>query len=189
MAPNGQVLQPVEILFIYFVKRTPDTPDGMVWGQMVWHKVTWYGVWHGIGTSGVWYGFSIPWYWYEWGMVWVFHSMVPWYWNGADIPLWNGYPQGTLNQGIDVPHRYPKMGDWSDQGAIEPCDCMKSYHQEQTLGCMSNFLHCPSNYWEDLHQVVDMQHKTELVPLSSALWLCSRIKTTCTPWWLLPAGS
>ena len=23
----------------------------------------------------------------------------------------NGYPLGTLNQGIDVPHRYPKMGD------------------------------------------------------------------------------
>ena len=39
--------------------------------------------------------------------------MVPWYWNGAYIPLRNGYPQGTLNQGIDVPHRYPKMGDWS----------------------------------------------------------------------------
>ena len=24
-----------------------------------------------------------------------------------------GYPLGALNQGIDVPHRYPKMGDWS----------------------------------------------------------------------------
>ena len=46
-------------------------------------------------------------------MVWVFHSMVPWYWNGAHIPLQNGYLQGTLNQGIDVPHRYPNMGDWS----------------------------------------------------------------------------
>ena len=39
----------------------------------------------------------------QWGMVWVFHSMIPWYWNGAHIPLWNGYPQGTLNEGIDVP--------------------------------------------------------------------------------------
>ena len=34
-------------------------------------------------------------------------------WYKSHIPCWNGYPQGTLNQGIDVPHRYPKMGDWS----------------------------------------------------------------------------
>ena len=124
----------------------------MVWGQMVWHKVTWYWykwgmVWvfhtmvlvqvgygmgfpyHGIGTSGVWYGFSIPWYWYEWGMVWVFHSMVPWYWNGAYIPLQNGYAQGTLNQGIDVPHRYPKMGDWSDS-VMKPWNIFNSEIQD-----------------------------------------------------------
>ena len=61
MEPNGQVLQPVEILFI-FGKRTPDTPDGMVWGQMVWYSMVWYGMCHGIGMSGVWYGFYIPWY-------------------------------------------------------------------------------------------------------------------------------
>jgi len=56
----------------------------------------------------VWY---MTWYWNEWDMVWVFHSMVPWYWYGAHIPPQNGYHQGTLNQGIHVPHRYPKMGD------------------------------------------------------------------------------
>ena len=61
-------------------------------------------VWYGM----VWY---VTWYWYEWGMVWVLHSVVPWYWYGAHLPPWNGYPLGTLNQGIDVPHRYPKMGD------------------------------------------------------------------------------
>ena len=54
----------------------------------------------------VWY---VTWYWYEWGMVWVFHSTVWWYWYGAHLPPWNGYPLGALNQGIDVPHRYPKM--------------------------------------------------------------------------------
>ena len=96
MEPNRQVLQPVEILFI-LGKRTPDTPDGMVWGHMVWYGMVWY----------------VTWYWYECGMVWDFHSTVLWYWYGAHLPPRNGYPLGTLNQGIDVPHRYPKMGDWS----------------------------------------------------------------------------
>ena len=56
-------------------------------------------VWqHGIGMSGYGMGFhSIPWY-QGIGMVLIYHPR-------------NGYPQGTLNQGIDVPHRYPKMGD------------------------------------------------------------------------------
>ena len=99
MEPNGQVLQPVEILFI-FGKRTPDTPDDMVWGQMVWYGMVWYGMWHGIGMSVVWYGFFIPRY-GGIGMELIYH-------------LGMGYPQGTLNQGIDVPYRYPKMGDWSD---------------------------------------------------------------------------
>ena len=67
---------------------------------MVWYEVKWYGM--------VWY---VTWYWYEWGMVWILHSMVPWYWYGAHLPPQNGYPLGALNQGIDVPHRYPKMGD------------------------------------------------------------------------------
>ena len=71
---------------------------------MVWYEVKWYGM--------VWYvTWYVTWYWYEWGMVWVLHSMVPWYWYGAHLPPRNGYPLGTLNQGIDVPHRYPKMGD------------------------------------------------------------------------------
>ena len=61
-------------------------------------------VWYGM----VWY---VMWYWYEWGMVWVLHSTVLWYWYGAHLPPRNGYPLGALNQGIDVPHRYPKMGD------------------------------------------------------------------------------
>ena len=60
-------------------------------------QVTWYGKWHGIGMSGVWYGFSIPWY-HGIGMELIYHPGM-----------------GTLNQGIDVPHRYPKMGDWSAQ--------------------------------------------------------------------------
>ena len=101
MEPNGQVLQPVEMLFI-FGKRTPDTPDDMVWGQMVWYGMVWYGMWHGIGMSGVWYGFFIPRY-GSIGMELIHH-------------LGMGYPQGTLNQGIDVPYRYPKMGDWSGCG-------------------------------------------------------------------------
>ena len=58
--------------------------NGMVWYGMVWY---------------------VTWYWYEWGMVWVFHSTVWWYWYGAHLPPWNGYPLGALNQGIDVPHR------------------------------------------------------------------------------------
>ena len=93
MEPNGQVLQPVEILFI-FGKRTPDTPD-----EVKWYGMVWYGMWHGIGMSGVWYGFFIPWY-GGIGMELIYH-------------LGMGYPQGTLNQGIDVPYRYPKIGDWS----------------------------------------------------------------------------
>ena len=47
--------------------------------------------------SGVWYGFFIPWY-GGIGVELIYH-------------LGMGYPQDTLNQGIDVPHRYPKMGD------------------------------------------------------------------------------
>ena len=43
------------------------------------------------------------------GIRWPFHHTMEWY--RSDIPCWNGYPLGTLNQGIDVPHRYPKMGD------------------------------------------------------------------------------
>ena len=104
MEPNGQVLQPVEILFI-FGKRTPDTPDSMVWGQMVWYGMVWSGmVWYGLVWYGmVWYGmvWYVTWYWYECGMVWVFHSTVPWYWYGAHIPPWNG-----------VPSRYPKSRHW-----------------------------------------------------------------------------
>ena len=69
MKPNRQVLQPVEILFI-FGKRHQTA-------LMVWYEVKWYGM--------VWY--------------------VTWYWYGAHIPLWNG-----------VPSRYPKMGDWTEEG-------------------------------------------------------------------------
>ena len=47
--------------------------------------------------SGVWYGFSIPQY-CGIGMELIYH-------------LGKEYPLGTLNQGIDVPYRYPKMGD------------------------------------------------------------------------------
>ena len=54
MEPNGQVLQPVEILFI-LGKRTPDTPDGMVWYGMVWY---------------------VTWYWYECGMVWAWYCGI-----------------------------------------------------------------------------------------------------------------
>jgi len=64
---------------------------------MVWYKVTWYGMATWYWNEWVWYGFSIPWY-HGIGMVLIYHPQ-------------NGYPQGTLNQGIDVPHRYPKMGD------------------------------------------------------------------------------
>ena len=49
--------------------------------------------------SVVWYGFYIPWY-GGIGMELIYHFGM-------------GYPLGALNQGIDVPHRYPKMGDWS----------------------------------------------------------------------------
>ena len=64
---------------------------------MVWYGMVWYGMWHGIGMSVVWYAFYIPWY-GGIGMELIYHC-------------WNGYPLGALNQGIDVPHRYPKMGD------------------------------------------------------------------------------
>ena len=47
--------------------------------------------------SVVWYGFFIPRY-GGIGMELIYH-------------LGMGYPQGTINQGIDVPYRYPKMGD------------------------------------------------------------------------------
>ena len=108
MEPNGQVLQPVEILFISG-RRAPDTPDDMVWGQMVWYGMLWYGMWHGIGMSGVWYGFFIPQY-----------SGI-----GTELIYHLGI-QGTLNQGIDIPYRYPKMGDWS---AMPPCH----HHHHQSL--------------------------------------------------------
>ena len=49
--------------------------------------------------SGVWYGFYIPGY----GGI----GMELIYYCGMGCPL------STLNQGIDVPHRYPKMGDLS----------------------------------------------------------------------------
>ena len=64
---------------------------------MRWYGMVWYGMGHGIGMSVVWYGFFIPWY-GGIGMELIYH-------------LGMGYPQGTLNQGIDVPYRYPKMGD------------------------------------------------------------------------------
>ena len=57
----------------------------MVWGHLVWYKISWYGM--------------VAWYWYEWDMVWVFYSM--------------GTMEVPLNQSIHIPHRYPKMGDWS----------------------------------------------------------------------------
>ena len=50
--------------------------------------------------SVVWYGFYIPWY-GGIGMELIYHCGM-------------GYPLGALNQGIDVCHGYPKMGDWSD---------------------------------------------------------------------------
>ena len=68
----------------------------------------------------------MTWYSYEWGMVWVVHTMVTiWLGDGMGFPVhgtmvleWSSYttpewvPQGSLNQGIDVPHRHPKLGDW-----------------------------------------------------------------------------
>ena len=69
----------------------------MVWYEVKWYGIVWYGMCHGIGMSGVWYGFYIPWY-GGIGMELIYHCGM-------------GYPLGTLNQGIDVPHRYPKMGD------------------------------------------------------------------------------
>ena len=69
----------------------------MVWYEVKWYGMVWYGKWHGIGMSVVWYGFYIPWY-GGIGMELIYHCGM-------------GYPLGALNQGIDVPHRYPKMGD------------------------------------------------------------------------------
>ena len=84
MEPNEQVLQPVEILFI-FGKRTPDTPDDMVWGQMVWYEVKWYGmVWYGMVCDMV-----LVWVWY--GMGFSFHGMVVLVWSSYTTLEW-----GTL---------------------------------------------------------------------------------------------
>ena len=74
MEPNGPVLQPVEILFI-FVKRTPDTPDDMVWGQMVWYGMV-------CDMVLVWVGY---------GMGFSFHSMVVLVWSSYTTLEW-----GTL---------------------------------------------------------------------------------------------
>ena len=74
MEPNGHVLQPVEILFI-FGKRTPDTPDSVVWGQMVW-----YGMVCDMVLVWVGYGVGFP-----------FHGMVVLVWSSYTTLEW-----GTL---------------------------------------------------------------------------------------------
>ena len=63
-------------------------------------KMTWYGM--------------VTWYWYEWDMVWVFHTMVL-VWCSYTTPGM-GTIEVPLNQRIHIPHRYPKMGDWSGPG-------------------------------------------------------------------------
>ena len=49
MAPNGPVLQPAEVIYIFW-KRTPDTLGQLWCDGMVWYKMTWYGM--------------VTWYWY-----------------------------------------------------------------------------------------------------------------------------
>ena len=92
MEPNGSVLQPAEIFFI-FCKKDPRHPVtgfkwwyGMTWNGMVWYEVEWYGMrWYGMVWCGMvwyWYGVSIPWY----------HGI-----GMEDIPLWNGVPSRFAN--------------------------------------------------------------------------------------------
>ena len=72
---------------------------------MVWYEVKWYGIrWHGMVCNMV-----LVWVGYGMGL-----SIL-----GTVVLVWSSYTTlewgtlGTLNQGIDVPHRYPKMDDWS----------------------------------------------------------------------------
>ena len=43
------------------------------------------------------------------GLGFTFLGLVVFVWSSYTIVEWGTL--GTLNQGIDVPHRYPKMGD------------------------------------------------------------------------------
>ena len=98
MEPNTQVLQPVEILFI-FGKRTPDTPDGMVWGQMVWYGMV-------CDMVLVWLGY---------GMGFTFH--------GTMVLVWSSYT--TLEWGILGPLKWvTEVNLWWHLIFSHPCSSL-----------------------------------------------------------------
>ena len=104
---------------IFFIlEQRPQTP--FIWyGMMVWPSLE-----CGMTTLILLVWDGPTWYWEWWKMVWHSYSMIPWNVVWFHIPHWNGYPRGTLNQGIDVPHRYLKLGDWSDQRQQNPQKCL-----------------------------------------------------------------
>ena len=100
MAPNGPVLQPAEVIYIFW-KRTPDTLGQLWYDGMVRYKMTWYG-----NMVLVWVGY---------GMGFPYHGTMVLVWCSYTNPGM-GTMEVPLNQRIHIPHRYPKMGDWSGGG-------------------------------------------------------------------------
>ena len=114
MEPNGPVLQPAEIFFIFWKKDPRHPVTALEW----WYGLLWN--WNASIIPMVWY--EVTWYWNERDMVWDFHPMVSWNWYGAHIPHWNGVPSRFANsknwmtQYFTMPHWF--LQEWTHSTGI-----------------------------------------------------------------------